>query len=146
VYQLVLEVAQENIDHALAVLGGMPKSDDPVWVAVARLNRTGRDTADAPSADPTPEAEGQGRDKPRRPFHELPPSTQAVLACQDERFIRWCARGSDRGNEQLVTEWVRMYCGVKSRSELNTNSNAAERWAILYARYRRETGLEAEPR
>lgn len=103
---------------------------------------TGRDIADTPTAVPPPEAEGQGRDIPRRPFHELPPTTQAVLACQDDRFIRWGACG----NEEICIRWVRRMCGVKSRSELNTNHNAAFIWRALYARYRRETGLEAEPR
>lgn len=37
VAQLIFEIAIEQADTALEALGGLPRSDNPKWVAIARL-------------------------------------------------------------------------------------------------------------
>jgi len=129
VYQLIFEIAQENADHALAVLGGVPKSDDPVWAAIVRLksgaggcgfvptspdNREGNPAQPSVSpagpepalvvagASPEAEAQGQGKPgKPKRRFSEMPRSSQAAMLCENPVFQRWFlgSRIFDEGKE-----------------------------------------------
>jgi hypothetical protein len=83
-------------------------------------------------------------DKPHRKWDDLSPSQQAGIACNDPRFIG-CVAGQDPSREGAAA-YVREFCGVESRAELDTKPTAAERWRDLYARFRQEAGLETEMR
>jgi hypothetical protein len=93
---------------------------------------------------PTPPAPVE---KERRPFHTLPRSTQAAMACNEERFREWLwpnlgpAPPPTKGHQ---TDWaarrVRERCGVTSRSLLDSDEYAARQWDALYASFLRETG------
>lgn len=58
--------------------------------------------------------------KPRTPFHDLPPSQQCVLRCQDRDFRRYLTdRGYMAADEDQATITVKSICAIKSRAELN---------------------------
>jgi len=147
VYELIFEVAQENADHALAVLGGVPKSDDPVWAAIARLRLDAgpQSAASLPAAPSTPEAETQGRDKPRRSFLEMLRSQQTGIIRNDPRFWKW----ANVANAEEAAEFIRRRCGVESCADLDkyySHPGAALKWDVLCTAYHAETGQMAEQR
>lgn len=71
----------------------------------------------------------------RTPFHELPPAQQAGIPCTQEDFQRFCAKRRmvdlEWATESFAAEFVRLECGVNSRSDLNTSDRAAERFQKL---------------
>lgn len=150
--QLIFEVPLEQQAEVLQILGA-PMPDNPIWVGIALLNsaapsaESGRDSA--PPAASTPEAEAQGRDRPRRPFHTLPRSQQAGMLCADEKFQRWLGTkvGQRLPSSEQAAAAVRFLCVVQSRAELDdTRNGAAQNWDGLVSDYRQETGMEAEVR
>lgn len=70
--------------------------------------------------------------KPKTPFHELPLCKQAVLRCKDAEFKAYLVWAHRIGNRP-VEEYVRWYCEVKSRAELDDPANTAARdtWGRL---------------
>lgn len=118
VAQITLEVPIEEAANIVAMFG-TPNPASETWVALARLGG-----ASVPQAAP---------EKERRRFSELPPAQQAALKCQDEAFRRWLweAHYFPTEDEDDVAEWIRVQCEVKSRADLNTNPEAAERWLTL---------------
>lgn len=75
----------------------------------------------------------------RKPFSSLPLSQQAALRCSDERFQDYMQHyfwnTLTDNNEEYTTQLVRDYCRVGSRSELNTDQDAAAQWRKLEANY-----------
>lgn len=152
VYKFIVEVPDEQADAALSALGGLPAGGDARWVSIALLEQ---ETPSAPAPAPQPE---------RRPFHKLPPSTQAGIRCGERSFWTFLAKSlpalwnelrparrpdlalTDQQAEELAAAVVRRYCGVTSRSELDKNDSARAKWAELDRCYSVETGREAEPR
>lgn len=116
VCQVVLEVALENADAALKVLGGVPRPDAETWVGVARL-----------VVKPAPE-------KPKR---ERLTSERAAMLCHDGEFIAWFLNKYPRRHpQQDPIDTFRIYLGVKSRSELDTDPAARARFEQLEAEYK----------
>ena len=113
--QLVFEVPLEGADAALSALGGLPRPDAEKWFAIARL--------DPKAATPDP-AE---LEKVRRPFETLPAPQQAALRSNDPNFQKFI-RAVDADDAAGL---IRNHCGIKSRSELATNDNAAKTWRAL---------------
>lgn len=149
VYQLVMEVVDEQIDEALAILGGMPKSDDPIWCGIARMIKPTAGPETVPASPPrTPEAEPEAQEKagkPKRRFSELPRSAQAGILCSDPRFIRWIG-----ANDSIhAAEKVRSRCQVESRADLDrykTFPDSAGKWDIIVTAFHAENSLMAELR
>ncbi len=139
VAQIVIEVPIERAGEVVALLG-TPMIGNEVWCAVARLAGPPQQSVGdgIPKIPPGP---GTREAKPKREWDDIPPSEQAGIACADEGFQKWW-----RGDEKYAALSVRDSCGVNSRSKLDTNSVAAERWRDLYARFQRETGRVAEER
>jgi hypothetical protein len=121
--QFVFEVPLEMADAALKVLGGLPQPDQDRWVGVAPLDL-------------------KAVAKAKRSWNELPYSQQAALACNDEKFREWIVAGDA---DQAAVK-VRRHCLVTSRSQLDTDKDAAGLWQRLYQKYREETGRETERR
>lgn len=76
-------------------------------------------------------AEDSGHTKPRRPFHELPLSQQCAIRCSDKKF--WDYLNDVHGAEVCrsafdAAEVVREGLEIDSRSELDTNADAAAEW------------------
>lgn len=121
--QLVFEVPIEQADAALIALGGLPRSDDERWCAIARL-----DLSNPASA---PEKPRNDAPKERKPFTSLPPSQQAAMRCNEPDFQRFLGALNSEDAAALVRE----HCAVTSRADLNTNWKAAERWKAIDADY-----------
>lgn len=142
VCQLVLEIPIEQAGQVVDLLGA-PNPAEEVWCAVARLDpkAAGSSNGRTPGFDP-------GNDG-SNPSPATKPKSRAQMAgilCNDVRFQRWLKdefgycpsmAGAVEASE-LAADRVRVECGVDSRSELDTNPNAAARWDELYAEYKRE--------
>ena len=124
VAQLVFETPIEAADEALAVLGGLPRSDREAWCGIARLS------IDAPSAS-EPKVEPP---KEKRRMSELPIAQQAALLCNREAFWRFLTDKAYvmpcRGEDDAAA-FVRVLCGVQSRAELVEKEKARERFHDL---------------
>lgn len=70
-----------------------------------------------------------GSPKSKRRFDELPLSQQCAMTCEDRRFADYIGV-SEHGNP--AAQWVREYCAVESRAELDKDARAAGVWRILY--------------
>lgn len=117
--QFVIEVPLEGVDHALAALGGVPRPDKEVWVAVARLD---------------PKAVSAAPDEPEEPKkHSL--AQQAAILCEDARFQQFLREVYPTAEDNPV-EAVRSICFVESRSEFDADPDAAARWRKLHAEYK----------
>ncbi len=108
VLQLIFEVPIEEADHALRVLGGMPRGDAETWVGIAPI---------------TEEAATRPAEKPRRAWGDLTPTQQAGIRCSDADFQAWL--GCFDAEEAAVK--VRDHCGVKSRADIGLHP-ANRRW------------------
>lgn len=65
-------------------------------------------------------------------FKNLPLSQQCGIRCSDpefEQFLRERRGPGDRNS--MVPDIVRAICGIKSRTELSTNAEAANKWRAL---------------
>lgn len=126
--QLIIEVPIEGADAALAALGGVPRADREIWVAVARLQEDGTQ-----AAPPEPE----------KRKHSL--AQQAAIMCGDvgfqtfleQRYTEQYKRSVDAlgHNADAVAETVRAVCGVKSRRDFDQDEEAAARWQKLHGQY-----------
>lgn len=72
-------------------------------------------------------------------WDELGPVKQAGILCADAAFLRFLtetfpASGPYDANKAAIV--VRSHCGIKSRTELGTNAEAAKLWRVLVNEYR----------
>lgn len=123
--QLVFEVPIEQADEALRIMGGLPRSDAERWFAIARLE---------PKAATTSK---EAPEKPRQHFSEMPLPQQIALRCGDKRFWDFILSTQRKfaGSSEDAAACVRSYCGVKSRSEIQPGTAAAEKWKRLDDQY-----------
>jgi hypothetical protein len=107
--------------------------DDDQPARIVQEQKNAGETGDAGS---TPAA----RSKERRPFDSLPLSQQAAIRCQDRDFRTFLAQ-KDGPSEFLMLDLdmaadeVRNFCGIKSRSQLDDNLNARQKWRELEDHY-----------
>ena len=125
VVQFVFELPIEQADDALRALGGLPRPSEERWCGIARLDMKA-------VSEPVKEIAAP---KDRRPFDDLPPAMQAGIRCSDLDFIKWINASLKPLGPPLsaedVANSVRAHCSVSSRSELNTNPEAAAKWREL---------------
>lgn len=113
VLQLVFEVAIENGEEALKMLG-MPIPGEHRWCAIALLDLS----------KPKAEAQvGEANGSPKKSWTELSRSNQCGILCADEAFCRYVKAGT----AVEAAEFVRSHFKIGSRTELNSGENAA-RW------------------
>ena len=133
VAQLVFEVPIEAADAALQTLGGVPRPDQEAWVGIARIDPT-KTVSDAPKP--------AGEPKERRRFNTLPISQQAAMRCNEASFLAFLTEsygGDPAGKpftETSAAEFVRQFCGVSSRADLNLMHPSGDRWSTLEFDYR----------
>ncbi len=127
--QFIFEVPSEGADEALAILGGVPRPDKEIWVAVARLDPT--KAASAPD-----KAAGEPQ-KERRRFDTLPLPQQAALRCNSEAFQRFLGEhyGIDSMSETGAADAVRSICSITSRSELKPGTVGGLTWVKLNSQF-----------
>lgn len=120
--QIIVEIP---IEHAAAVVAafGAPNPENPVWIALARL--------DVQPAKEEPKPKNREAQK-------------AAILCEDRRFQAFlcnehdvekcgpivCPEQSDR--IEAAAEFIRMYCNVDSRKELWPE---CQPWKELQAQY-----------
>ena len=121
VLQIILELPIEEGNAALAALGGVPRFDQPVWVGVARLDTS----AITEKPKPLP--------KPHKNWDDMSYSQQSGVLCNDDDFRRFV---QESHNSYSPVDFVRSFCEVVSRSELDTPGAAATKWEILVEEYR----------
>ena len=76
----------------------------------------------------------KGKKKPKR---QMKVSNFCAMTCQEGAFIKFIGEISDVPIEdaQGATNFVRGYCVIESRRELDTNPEANQRWQELRERY-----------
>lgn len=128
VLQLVFEVALEEQDNVLGMLGA-PLPDREVWCGIALLKPA---TAIAVPAG----MELAERGTPR-PMHSLPLPQQAALLGDREAFWRYLKErhGSDVRTAGEAAAFIRGYCLVDSRSAIKHGTPAGERFILLQAEF-----------
>lgn len=114
VAQLVIELPLERAANALEMFG-VPQPGEEIHVAVARLHQE------------------QPQPKPKRSFDDMSPAQQAGLLCNDKDFSRFIRT---KKTDAEPVEFVRKYCGIGSRSELNVDLDAKEIWSDLVGDFR----------
>lgn len=134
-FQIIFEMPLAEFNHAMAVLGGAPRPDGEVWVAIARLNPSLSRTEDPPQISsatvvglPPPKAAKtaltleSAKPKQKRSWFELSAVQRASMRCEDHRFWSWlCAIGrTSEASEAATLEYVRRISGG-SRSNLGRN-------------------------
>lgn len=117
VAQVMLELPIEQAD-AFVKAFGTPNPASETWVGIARLDIS-KVANEAPKA--------------KRQFCDLPPAQQAALRCNEPAFWTFLATrfAVDVIDADRAAEEVRIECDVASRSELNSNKAASERWKAL---------------
>lgn len=117
-----LEIPIEQAESFVAAFG-MPNPAEEKWVALARLTTMAKST----------------ETRSPRPFTDLRPSAQAALRGKEPAFQRFLeenyAEGALVSSEGQAAELTRTLCGVDSRSALDRNAEAAERWRQISSAY-----------
>jgi hypothetical protein len=111
------ELAKQVIDAF-----GWPTMAEPVPVAIARLN------VGTQAQEPTE----------KKRWHELPPSQQAAIRCNEPAFTKFLEETKPQYGslgEHEVAEVVRMLCGVDSRKDIRTGTQAAQKWFAIDSEY-----------
>lgn len=134
-FQLIFEMPLAEFNHAMAVLGGAPRPDGEVWVAIARLNPSLSRVDTAPQIPPpaavrlpppgAPKAAltlENAKPKVKRSWFDMSAVQRASMRCEDHRFWGWlCAIGRTKEASEVETlEYVRRISGG-SRSNLGRN-------------------------
>lgn len=152
VAQIVVEVPIEQADHALEVLGGVPRPDAERHVAVARIQippgaTTGAATGSAAADHPHPpeRSAAPGGAKRERTLPE-----KIGIRCADKRFQKWTAEyvgwPAAATSAEETAGAVRGWCHVKSRAEILPGTEAAKKWLDLETRFLEDTGQFPERR
>ena len=126
VMQVVVEIPIEQANSFIEMFG-VPVPGAEIPVAIARLNEVA-EGGNADGRSPQPEVS----EKPRRKFEDMHFSQQAGLLCQDLDFQKWLGAQDNEEARRAVYEM----CRIESRSELNTNGAAQERWGAIVADFR----------
>jgi hypothetical protein len=149
VVSISFEIPVEQAQAALDVLGGMPVAATEVWCGIARLNHAGEDssagTAAAPKRDlEKPPTSGRGQPAPdtqpaKQAFRDMRLVNQAGMLCDElsfQRFITERAKSALLFSDEGAAEYVREYCGVRSRSDIRPRTPSGDRWTKLHDEYR----------
>ncbi len=107
-------------------------------VALGLLNSSPEGSPASPPevAASHPPAEPERADRTR----PTPLATRIAMLCQDKQFQEWL--GVDSTDAAAVL--VRQRCGVKSRSEIESNPKASSLWNQLHTEFDMATGRMAE--
>lgn len=144
---------QEEAAEAIIKAFGWATMTNPVPVAIARLNGS---PEPEPKEGPTLTFTGRylegvdGRDEPEPvPREEVirraralkgGPQTavkQAGIVCKEPEFWSFLnpLHFNTEVNEKIAAQFVRAYCGVKSRADITPGSEAEHKWNKLFLEY-----------
>ena len=114
VLQIICEVPLEQQGMVFGALGA-PLPDETTWVAIARLREGSAEPTSVP-VEPATEPDMLPPPKPRKSLAQI-----AGILCSSVAFQKW----SGNKTEEEAAEWLRGHCNVTSRSQLDTNEDAA---------------------
>lgn len=123
--------AKDDGEHRSA-----PKPSDDSEAGVGQTGNIPSPT----SAPIAPAGTSETPPKERRSFSSLPLAQQAALRCNDPSYRQFLAQKDGPGpflmvDLDMAADAIRQMCGVKSRADLDTFSDARERWRALEAHY-----------
>jgi hypothetical protein len=134
--QIIFEMPLSEMKRAVDLLGA-PLADQSVWVGIARVDPNKVPQPEAPVQIEHANDEGEYEDEPLKPPRPL--SQIAAMLCGIGAFQQFICEESDgwdhRPNTDEAAEWLRSNCGIKSRTELNTNEVAAQRFKKIRSQY-----------
>ena len=130
VVQLVFEVPVEQAGLAYEVLNGMPDSGSEVWCAVARLDET-KESA----TKPRPAAPHKTGGAHSKSWHEMTSGQQAGVLCADKSFQKFLTESYGQDATDAAA-FVRRYCEVESRSDIDKSERSKFKWRGLTSGYR----------
>ena len=85
-----------------------------------------------------------------RRFNDLPNAQQAGMLCNDEQFQKFAGTRTIKTGVQLSSsasaEFIRTYCSVTTRRDLNTNATAARKFQTLRTEFDAWAGRIQAPR
>lgn len=116
VAQVVIEVPMEQLKSVYDALGYDLSGN--TWVALARLQGEPKASPEKPPKAP-------------RNWTDVSRSQQAGIRCNEERFWEYC----DAQDAEDAAAYVRAKCNVQSRSELDRDIAAGDRWDRLEGSY-----------
>ncbi len=116
VVQVVIEVPMEQLKSVYDALGY--DLSGASWVALARLKEE-------------PKASPEQAPKIARNWSDMSRAQQAGIRCNEQRFWEFC-KAQDVGG---AAKYVRSCCGVVSRADLDTGSDAGAAWDSLESSY-----------
>lgn len=149
---LTFEVPLEELDAAVAALGGTPLPSRSAWVAIVRLgdDRPAAGAAHREDAGATPSLDPPAAEPKPTPAERYAGKTEgqkavvrAGLLCEDAEFQKWITEkhfyvwSTTQGSpNHRVAETVRILCGVPSRAGIGTDENAMAAFLALEEAYR----------
>jgi hypothetical protein len=139
VWQVVIDVPSEDAEK-LVELFGLPRQDEPTWLAIARLKvppGAGTGATHGSVASPAPPPPEKPANAPGGAY-----AKRAGILCNDSRFMGWLGTPDTAS----AAAWLRSITGVASRREYDSDPAARQRFLDLETRYLRETGQFAEER
>ena len=138
--RFTFDVPVEDSNEALEVLGGMPRPDEPVYVGITRIKEGAQAAPEPPQAQLESPAYDRSasfpNEKEHKRFNMLPLSQQAGIRCGDPAFWKFLNEQhfSEIGlvdNADAAAGAVRHVCGVASRADLKSNTEAGRIWTHL---------------
>jgi len=152
IWQVLIEVPYEKAERLVDIFG-LPRQDEPTWLAIARLtNPPGTNGSAATQAS----AAQEGTPTPSKPSvpggakRERTLPEKVGMRCAEKRFQEWLVESGcavSWASEEQAAFYVRSVCGVKSRKEIvPENVVAAKAWRDLETRFLEDTGQFPERR
>lgn len=130
--QLIFEVPLERQEQVMRALG-VPLPNVSTPVAIARLVAV-EERSNVVQIEDHRQPVEEDDVSPPRPLSQIAAMLCGVGAFQQfiyERSEHW----DHRPTKEEAAEWLRTNCGVKSRTELNTNTDAARRFKEIRSGY-----------
>lgn len=126
VAQVIVELPIEDAGRFVEAFGA-PNPATETWVAIARLQEP---------------VKAQEKPKEKRNFADMPPAQQAALLCKApsfhaflmERFdgrMEYARKAAGDNPEDQAAQFVRMWCGVRSRSDIKPDNPSGRAWKQL---------------
>lgn len=133
VAQFVIEFPLERADEALELLGGLPRPDREVWVAIARLKSDPFTNPAPPAAAPTP-SPAPAEPKERRPTTN---ANRAGMMIGEPLFWKWIEAHYPYGcaDKAAADQFIKEECGIRSKTELDADLDAAATFDAIRRRY-----------
>jgi hypothetical protein len=137
VVQIVVEVPLERGKEVTDLLG-LPQPNAEIPVVLARMDAEKIKPSNVVQIeDHRPPEDMPLDDEPHKPPRPL--SQIAGMFCSNVLFQKFIEEESEGWNHRPTTdeaaEWLRHACGIKSRTELNTNEAAAARFHKIRVQY-----------